>query len=80
MANIRPLTLEERTALEAVAVTADSEIDTSDVPEVTDWIGPSRRTLSSCEAPYVSAVRRGPVGVAQTRWRELPYPDRCRAA
>jgi uncharacterized protein (DUF4415 family) len=37
MANTRKLTAEERVALDAVAAMSDSEIDTSDMPEVIDW-------------------------------------------
>jgi uncharacterized protein (DUF4415 family) len=33
----RKLTAEEQAALDAVAAMPDSEIDTSDMPEVTDW-------------------------------------------
>jgi uncharacterized protein (DUF4415 family) len=40
--NTRSLTAEEQAALAAVAAMADSEIDTSDVPEVTDWTGAVR--------------------------------------
>jgi len=37
MADPRPLTPEEQTALDAVAAMPDDAIDTSDMPEVTDW-------------------------------------------
>ena len=37
MANTRKLTAEEREALNVVATMPDSEIDTSDMPEITDW-------------------------------------------
>ena len=37
MANTRKPTADEREALKAVAAMPDSEIDTSDMPEVTDW-------------------------------------------
>ena len=42
MANPRKLTAEERAALDAVAAMPDSEIDTTDIPEVTDWSGAIR--------------------------------------
>jgi hypothetical protein len=42
MANTRKLTTEERAALEMVAAMADSEIDTSDMPERSDWSGAVR--------------------------------------
>ena len=45
MAGIRKLTAEERAALEAVASMPDSQIDTSDMPEVTDWSGAVRGAL-----------------------------------
>lgn len=45
MASTRKLTAEERAALEAVASIPDSEIDTSDMPEVTDWSGAVRGGL-----------------------------------
>jgi len=45
MANTRKLTTEERAALDAVAALRDSEIDTSDMPEVTDWSGALRGGL-----------------------------------
>jgi uncharacterized protein (DUF4415 family) len=41
----RDLTAQERAALAAVAAMPDSEIDTSDVPEVTDWRGGVRGAL-----------------------------------
>jgi len=40
-----PDAYEERAALEAVASMPDSEIDTSDMPEVTDWSGAVRGGL-----------------------------------
>ena len=45
MASIRKLTAEERAALEAVANMPDSEIDTSDTPEIADWSGAIRGGL-----------------------------------
>lgn len=45
MAKIRKVTAEERAALDAVAVMPDSDIDTSDAPEVTDWSGAVRGGL-----------------------------------
>jgi uncharacterized protein (DUF4415 family) len=45
MANIRKLTAEERAALAGVAAMPDSQIDTSDMPEVTDWSGAVRSAL-----------------------------------
>ena len=45
MANTRKLTAEEQAALDAVAAMPDSEIDTRDVPEVTDWSGAVRGAL-----------------------------------
>jgi uncharacterized protein (DUF4415 family) len=45
MAGTRKLTEEERAALAAVANMPDSEIDTSDVPEVRDWSGAVRGGL-----------------------------------
>jgi uncharacterized protein (DUF4415 family) len=45
MAKTRKLTAEERSALEAVAATPDSEIDTTDMPEVTDWSAAVRGAL-----------------------------------
>ena len=45
MANTRKLTTEEQAALDAVAAMPDSEIDTSDMPEVTDWSGAVRGGL-----------------------------------
>ena len=45
MANTRTLTAEEQAALNAVAAMPDSEIDTSDVPEVKDWSGAVRGAL-----------------------------------
>ena len=45
MVSIRELTAEERSALNAVASKSDSEIDTSDAPEVTDWSGAVRGGL-----------------------------------
>jgi uncharacterized protein (DUF4415 family) len=41
----RALTAEERAALAVVAAMPDSEIDTSDIPEVTDWSGAVRGAL-----------------------------------
>src|ERR1019366_7066455 len=37
MADTRKLTKQERAALKALAAMPDSEIDTADMPEVTDW-------------------------------------------
>jgi len=45
MANTRKLTTEEQAALDVVAAIPDSEIDTSDMPEVTDWSGAVRGGL-----------------------------------
>jgi uncharacterized protein (DUF4415 family) len=45
MASTRKLTTEEQAALDAVAAMPDSEIDTSDMPEVTDWSGAVRGGL-----------------------------------
>ena len=45
MASTRKLTTEEQAALDVVAVMPDSEIDTSDMPEVTDWSGAVRGAL-----------------------------------
>ena len=62
------------------AAMADSEIDTSDMAEVSELEqGGPRRTLSPREAPYVPAAGCGPVGVVQTRRRGLPDPDQRRA-
>lgn len=45
MAVIRKLTEEEQAALNALAAIPDSEIDTSDMPEVMDWSGAVRGAL-----------------------------------
>ena len=45
MADTRKLTKEERAALKALAAMPDSEIDTSDTPEVKDWTGAVRGAL-----------------------------------
>ena len=45
MVTPRKLTVEEQSALDAVAAMPDSEIDTSDSPEVTDWRGAVRGGL-----------------------------------
>ena len=45
MANARKLSTEEQTALDAAAAMPDSEIDASDMPEVTDWSGAVRGGL-----------------------------------
>ena len=45
MANTRKLTAQERSALNAVAAMPHSEIDTADIPEVTDWSGAVRGGL-----------------------------------
>jgi uncharacterized protein (DUF4415 family) len=45
MANTRKLTEAERAALEVVAAMSDNEIDTSDMPEVTNWSGAVRGAL-----------------------------------
>jgi uncharacterized protein (DUF4415 family) len=45
MANTRKLTADEREALKVVAAMPDSEIDTSDMPEFTDWQGAVRGGL-----------------------------------
>ena len=45
MADTRKLTKQERGALKALAAMPDSEIDTSDIPEVTDWTGGVRGGL-----------------------------------
>jgi hypothetical protein len=42
IADTRKLTAEEMAALKAVAAMPDNEIDTSDIPEVTDWSGAVR--------------------------------------
>src|ERR1700735_43878 len=44
-AKTRQLTAEEQAALDAVAAMPDSQIDTSDMPEVTDWSGAVRGAL-----------------------------------
>lgn len=41
----RKLTPDERAALEAIRNRPDEEIDTSDMPEVTDWSGAIRGAL-----------------------------------
>ena len=45
MASTRKLTAQERAALAAVAAMPDSEIDTSQTPEVADWTGALRGGL-----------------------------------
>lgn len=45
MAGARALTTEERAAIEAVRNLTDDQIDTSDMPEVTDWSGAIRGAL-----------------------------------
>jgi uncharacterized protein (DUF4415 family) len=45
MVNARKLTEAERAALEVVAAMPDNEIDTSDMPEVTNWSGAVRGAL-----------------------------------
>ena len=45
MTSNRKLTTEEQAALDVVAAMAESEIDTSDMPEVTDWSGAIRGGL-----------------------------------
>lgn len=45
MAKVRKLTAEEQSALDTLAAMADSEIDTSDMPEVRDWSGAVRGGL-----------------------------------
>jgi uncharacterized protein (DUF4415 family) len=42
MADTRKLTTEERAALKELAAMSDSEIDTSEMPEVADWRGAVR--------------------------------------
>jgi uncharacterized protein (DUF4415 family) len=45
MVETRKPTAEEQAALDAVSAMADSEIDTADLPEVTDWSGAIRGGL-----------------------------------
>jgi uncharacterized protein (DUF4415 family) len=45
MADTRKLTKEERAALKELSAMPDSEIDTWDMPEVTDWSGAVRGGL-----------------------------------
>ena len=45
MAKVRKLTVEEQSALDALASMPDNEIDTSDMPEVSDWSGAVRGGL-----------------------------------
>jgi len=45
MAKVRKLTVEEQSALDALASMPDNEIDTSDMPEVRDWSGAVRGGL-----------------------------------
>jgi uncharacterized protein (DUF4415 family) len=45
MADIRKLTAKERAAMKAVAAMPDSEVDTSEMHEVTDWSGAVRGGL-----------------------------------
>ena len=45
MDKVRKLTVEERAALNAVAATPDSDVNTSDSPEVRDWGGAVRGAL-----------------------------------
>ena len=45
MAKVRKLTVEEQSALDALASMPDNEIDTSDMPEVRDWRGAVRGAL-----------------------------------
>ena len=45
MADTRKLTKQERAALKALVAMPDSEIDTADMPEVTDWTGAVRGGL-----------------------------------
>jgi uncharacterized protein (DUF4415 family) len=42
MADTRKLIREQRAALKALAAMPDEEIDTTDIPEVTDWTGAKR--------------------------------------
>jgi uncharacterized protein (DUF4415 family) len=68
MANIRNLTAEEQTALDELASGPDSEIDTSDMPEVKDWSGAvggarcplvKRLTFPRLDADLLELVKRG---------------------
>ena len=45
MAKVRKLTVEEQSALDALASMPDNEIDTSDMPEFRDWSGAVRGGL-----------------------------------
>jgi len=45
MKKLRELTPEERVMIEAVRNRSDEEIDTGDMPEVTDWSGAVRGAL-----------------------------------
>lgn len=45
MAKVRKLTMKERAALNSAAAMPDSEIDTSDSPEVRNWTGAVRGAL-----------------------------------
>jgi uncharacterized protein (DUF4415 family) len=45
MADTRKLTKNERAALDTLAAMPDSDIDTSEMPEVTDWSGAVRGGL-----------------------------------
>ena len=45
MGKTRKLTAQEQAALNAVAAMPDSDIDTSDIPEITDWSGAIRGGL-----------------------------------
>jgi uncharacterized protein (DUF4415 family) len=88
MAKVRKLTVKERTALTSVAAMPDSEIDTSDSPEVTDWTGavrgglfrPVKRLTSlRSDADLLEWFRRGGEGY-QTRINAAPreYVERHR--
>ncbi len=69
MANTRKLTTEEQAALDAVAAMPDSEIDTSDMPEVTDWSGAIRGGLYRPVKRFTSLRLDHPVTVLASRRR-----------
>jgi uncharacterized protein (DUF4415 family) len=75
MADIRKLNADEQAALDEVAGMSDSEIDTSEMPEITDWNGairgglyrPVKRLTSlRLDADVLEWFRRGGEGY-QTR-------------
>ena len=80
---VPPLTKKRRAKLKALATRPDSEIDTSDIPEMTEETveeRPAGPLLSPAQAPDHSPRRCRRAGLAEGTGEGLPVPHQCHPA